>query len=306
MHPVLVSLKTAYHVLISPDSDIAHNTHWNIHLLYLTLEDQESAQKALESYIDKYPNEEMRVMEAFDKLSVFAVKQNDWGMALYYADKILEVNPDRFTLVLTKAMALLHLGQKESGKKLLERILNEDEGSVQYNLAMMEMDNLRTGKYNKSSEKDAKEQTGEHAEKASRNITDLEKPQLSEKSTPTPADKQQVSASDPLQIGQYKLTIERMKQLIQGVQMFYLEEMRLPKTLGELLEAGFVKPEFMRDVWGREFHIRTDPANENCWIASGGSDDRFLGFEQKGTYSHLSGQDIIACNLRFVFAPDFE
>ncbi|MBU4494294.1 MAG: type II secretion system protein GspG, partial [Acidobacteria bacterium] len=282
----------------APDTGITQMAHWNLHTLYMTVEDQSSAERGLESYIDKYPDDGERHHEAFDKLSVFAQERDDWGAALYYAEKILENTPDRYALVLTKARALLHLGDREGGQKLLERIIAEDEGSVQFNLAMMEMDDLLAGKFDEPVQEESKEdlpksETGQ--------MTTGEKPP--EKIDLIPPEK--ITANDPLMVEYYMQTMERMKQLTQGVQVFYLEKMKHPSSLQELLEEGFAREEHMQDAWGREFFFKADPGNETCWIASSGSDGRFEGFDQKGTYSKLIGQDIIAFDIDFVYAPDF-
>ena len=136
-------LEHAREILIkAPDADVAQMAHWNIHSLFLMQENNEEAGKALESYVYKYPDDEFRVYEAYDKLCVFATDVDDWGQGLYYSDKILENDPTRYPLVLTKARALIRLGEKAAGKALLERIIEEAEGTVQYQLAVMELDEL--------------------------------------------------------------------------------------------------------------------------------------------------------------------
>jgi len=289
-------------LLMAPKTTAAQMVHWNIHIMYMTIDDRDSAEKALESYIDKYPDDKMRQEEAFDKLAVFAGEREDWGEVLYYADKILENTPDRYALVLTKARALLYLGDKEEGKKLLERILAEDEGSVQFNLAMMEMDDLLAGKYDKSVQQESKEDLPE-SDLGQRVL--VKKPAAKE-TVEQKVDSEKIISNDPLLVEYYNQTMQRMKQLTMGVQVFYLDNMKLPSSLQELLEEGYAKEEHMRDAWGRPFHFKADPGGESCWIASAGSDGRFEGFDQKGYYSVLQGKDIIAYDTDFVFAPDFK
>ncbi|MFC2158735.1 hypothetical protein ACFLT9_12945, partial [Acidobacteriota bacterium] len=108
-------------LLKAPDVGVVQMAHWNIHTIFLMNEDNIEATKALESYVYKYPDDEFQINEAYDKLCVFATDEEDWGRALYYADKILENDPDRYPLVLTKAQALIRLGEKAAGKALLER-----------------------------------------------------------------------------------------------------------------------------------------------------------------------------------------
>jgi len=126
-------------LLRAPMTISAQMAHWNIHTLFLTQEDEDSAGKALESYLAKYPDDAGRAPEAWDKLSVFAVHKEDWGSALYYADKILEKNPDRYPLMLTKARALIKLGAARDGEALLKQIIRDAPDSVQSNLAEDEL-----------------------------------------------------------------------------------------------------------------------------------------------------------------------
>jgi|GEM_PF-2715003 len=133
-------------LLKAPNVEGIQMVHWNMYTLFLLQEDDQEAGKSLESYLYKYPDDEFHVYEAYDKLSVFAMDVGDWGRALYYADKILENDPERYPLIFTKARALIRLGEKAEGKALLERIIKEDEGTVQYNLALMELDELIAAK----------------------------------------------------------------------------------------------------------------------------------------------------------------
>ena len=129
-------------LLKAPDTGIAQMAHWNIHTHFLMNEDRASAAAALESYLAKYPGDDFHAREAYDKLTVFAQDIDDWGLSLYYADKVLESDPGNYALLLTKARALIRLGEKAAGQALLERIIREAEGTVQYNLAMTDLDEL--------------------------------------------------------------------------------------------------------------------------------------------------------------------
>lgn len=126
-------------LLTAPDARAAQMSHWNIHTIFMTLEDEESARNALESYVAKYPNDEGRTLEAWDKLSVFAVRRQDWGAALYYADEILGKNPDRYPLLLTKARALVKLGAAREGETLFKKIIQDSPDSVEASLAGNEL-----------------------------------------------------------------------------------------------------------------------------------------------------------------------
>lgn len=287
-------------LLKAPLTPAAQMAHWNIHTMYMTIDDDASAAKALESYIDKYPDDEWRHFEAFDKLSIFAEDRGDWGAVLFYSEKLLAEDPERYAIVLNKARALLHLGEKAEGKKLLERIIAEDEGSIQYNLAMMEMDDLLAGKYDTPSEQAPGKDTAESEKVKTVSGENPSKKIALEKNLPP----EKMTANDPLLIENYRQTMDRMKQLTMGVEVFYLDKMKLPSSLQELLEGGFSREKDMVDAWGREFLFKADADNETCWIASAGSDGRFEGFDQKGSYLLLKGKDIIAYNNDFIFAPE--
>jgi hypothetical protein len=63
-------------------------------------------------------------------------------------------------------------------------------------------------------------------------------------------------------------------------------------------------PKFQEAVaWGNKLIVLIDPKNNTYRIASAGSDGRFLGFDQKGEYSELAGQDIIFADGTPVFVP---
>lgn len=47
------------------------------------------------------------------------------------------------------------------------------------------------------------------------------------------------------------------------------------------------------DAWGKRFHYMVETQNNTFWLASGGSYGKFRGFDQKGAYVELNGQDII-------------
>ncbi|MCK4817857.1 tetratricopeptide repeat protein, partial [bacterium] len=127
------------------NTKFAQMAHWKILPYYrglLDKEDHDAAQATLESYLYKYDANEFLKREAYDKLSMFAAEKKDWGLALFYCDKYLELKPNHYPVLLNKARALIKLGAKAEGKKLLEKIVAESPGTVQYNLAQMELDNL--------------------------------------------------------------------------------------------------------------------------------------------------------------------
>ncbi|MCP5047986.1 MAG: hypothetical protein GY940_12490 [bacterium] len=78
-------------------------------------------------------------------------------------------------------------------------------------------------------------------------------------------------------------------------------------TITELkatLEPFHIKGLPVKDPWGNDFVYKYGD-KENYFVGSAGSDGKFDGFEQKGSYSvgNLTGQDIIFSNGDFVYAP---
>ena len=205
-----------------------------------------------------------------------------------YADKILENDPERYPLILTKAQALIRLGEQPAGKALLERIIEEDEGSVQYNLALMELDELLAAKDRKEPAIDPEE------EEKTKGEEDGGKQDL-----PPVA-----SVQDPLLVEQYIKTLNSIRYAVTAIQVYELDDMKLPGKLVDLVPE-FIAEEQLMDAWGNPFHYKIDTRNNTFWLASGGSDGRFQGFDQKGTFFDLDGQDIISYDNDLVFQPDF-
>lgn len=277
-------------LLKAPDAEVVQIAHWNIHTLFLIQEDNQEAGKALESYVYKYPEDKYRIYEAYDKLCVFATDAEDWGLALYYADKILENDPERYPLIFTKARALIRLGDKAAGKALLERIIQEAEGTVQYNLALMELDEL-------TAEKDSKEPTLDPEGKEK-----LEGGEEGGKQS-IPVQRKE-GVQDPLLVEKYRKTLNKLNYAGRAIESYLLYEMKLPGKLADLVPTFIEEAQFM-DAWGNRFHYKVDTQNNTFWLASGGSDGQFQGFDQKGAYVELNGQDIISYKNDFVFQPEF-
>ncbi|MCK5793217.1 MAG: tetratricopeptide repeat protein [Anaerolineales bacterium] len=275
-------------LLKAPDTEVVQMAHWNIFTLFLMQEYHKEAGKALESYLYKYPDDEFQVFQAYDNLSIFAMDEEDWGRALYYADKILENDPERYPLILTKARALIGLGEKARGKALLERIIKEAEGTIQYNLAMMELDELNAAKESNEPPIDPEEEAKGGGREDAR------------KQDLPPVD----SVQDPLLVEKYRKTMDGLRSVTYSIQVYQMDEMKLPEQLADLAPA-FSKEEQLMDAWGKPFHYKIDTRNNTFWLASGGSDGQFQGFDQKGTFVELDGEDIISYDTDFVFQPDF-
>ena len=276
-------------LLKAPDAEVVQMAHWNIHGLFLIQEDDQEAGKALESYVYKYPDDEFRVYEAYDKLSVFAGRAEDWGRVLYYADKLLEKDPARYPLILTKARALIRLGEKAEGKALLERIIEEAEGTIQYNLALMDPNELIAAKDRTESAIDPEKEEKTNGEEGG-----------GKQDLPPVA-----SVQDPRLVEKYIKTMNSIKYAAKAIYIYKLDEMKLPGKLSDLVPE-FIAEEKLMDAWGNPFHYKIGTHfGETFWLASGGSDGRFQGFDQEGTFVELDGQDIISRGGGFVFEPEF-
>ncbi len=130
----------------APDTMYAKMAHWEIHRYFLGLlsekEDYTAASKALETFIAKYQVDELRLREAYDKLSSFASRMNKPARSLYYSEKYLQLNPDNYALLYAKAKALYDLGQTQHARKIFLRIVDERPNSVQGNLSMDMLDKM--------------------------------------------------------------------------------------------------------------------------------------------------------------------
>ncbi len=60
----------------------------------------------------------------------------------------------------------------------------------------------------------------------------------------------------------------------------------------------------LEDAWGNYLYYEAD--GKNYRIGSAGSDGKFLGFEQKGSYTEMEGKDIILSDDRFIYFPQFK
>jgi hypothetical protein len=129
----------------APATTSAQIAHWNIHSYLLLKNDRAGARDALETYLAKYQASDSQKKEAYDKLAMIATKAEDWGAALYYAEKYLGLDPSSWALMLTKARGLIKSGARGDGEKLLNKIITEAPGSVQATLAQDDLNKLRAG-----------------------------------------------------------------------------------------------------------------------------------------------------------------
>jgi len=82
------------------------------------------------------------------------------------------------------------------------------------------------------------------------------------------------------------------------------------KELSKILQPFYIKTLPLTDAWENELLYKVDPGNpRKYWIASPGSDGKFEGFDQKGTWKFTGGekgQDIVLVNGDFTYKPDLE
>jgi hypothetical protein len=64
----------------------------------------------------------------------------------------------------------------------------------------------------------------------------------------------------------------------------------------------YIKKLLLEDAWGNYLYYKEN--GTDYWLGSAGSDGKFTGFEQKGIYTELEGNDVIFSNGRFVYAPN--
>ena len=128
----------------APASPQARMAHWNIPAYFLMIDKREDAQAALESYLAKYNVPESQKLDAYDKLAVIAQKKDDWGLALYYADRYLALSPSSPSMRLVMVRGLIKQGDTAEGEKLLQRIIAEAPGTDQAVLAQRDLNALRS------------------------------------------------------------------------------------------------------------------------------------------------------------------
>lgn len=82
------------------------------------------------------------------------------------------------------------------------------------------------------------------------------------------------------------------------------------KELSKILQPFYIKTLPLTDAWENELLYKVDPKNpKNYWIGSPGSDGKFEGFDQEGTWKFEEGekgQDIILTNGDFTYMPNLE
>ncbi len=82
------------------------------------------------------------------------------------------------------------------------------------------------------------------------------------------------------------------------------------EELCKILQPVYIKTLPGTDAWENELLYKVDPGEPGkYWVASPGSDGKFEGFDQKGTWKFEEGekgQDIVLANGDFTYKPDLE
>jgi hypothetical protein len=116
------------------------------------------------------------------------------------------------------------------------------------------------------------------------------------------------------QKGKQKATMGDMKLLSTAIEMYILEkgfppQGNSPEEIRALLEPTYLKQMPLKDAWGNGYHYRTliQDGKQVYYIASGGKDGIFEGFEQNIFYPVTGvsdfNRDIILKNGAFTCGP---
>jgi flagellar basal body-associated protein FliL len=108
-----------------------------------------------------------------------------------------------------------------------------------------------------------------------------------------------------------KTTMGDMKTIGLVVSNYSEDLKHAPKAETIKAFAGITQPFYIKtcpleDGWGNRLLYKFDKKNPmNYWVASAGSDEKFDGFDQKGTWdpNNDKGQDIVFFNGKFVYGP---
>lgn len=117
-------------------------------------------------------------------------------------------------------------------------------------------------------------------------------------------------ASVMLGKGKIKATMGDMKTMGAAIEDYMTDMYEAPQVdsvqgLKEKLQPFYIKTLPLKDAWGNEFYYYhgTGENKDTYAIGSAGSDGKFEGFDQKGTYTDYKGKDIIFSNGMFTFYP---
>jgi hypothetical protein len=115
--------------------------------------------------------------------------------------------------------------------------------------------------------------------------------------------------------GKLKATMSDMHMVGRALKHYIDRYHRAPqadsiKELSTILQPVYIKTLPGTDAWENELLYKVDPGEPGkYWVASSGSDGKFEGFDQKGTWKFEEGekgQDIVLANGDFTYKPDLE
>lgn len=111
-----------------------------------------------------------------------------------------------------------------------------------------------------------------------------------------------------------KITIRDMIVMGKAIKAFIADKGYAPKVteLDQLITYEDFIPKYIKDekslhledAWGNYLYYEADGSNYR--IGSAGSDGKFEGFAQKGSYTEMEGKDVILSNDRFIYFPRFK
>jgi len=115
--------------------------------------------------------------------------------------------------------------------------------------------------------------------------------------------------------GRLKTTMKAMYTIGLALKNYIEDYSKAPqvdsiKKLSILLQPFYIKTLPLADAWENEFLYKVAPGNPaKYWIGSRGSDGKFQGFDQTGTWEFKTGekgQDIVLSNGNFTYKPDLK
>jgi hypothetical protein len=108
---------------------------------------------------------------------------------------------------------------------------------------------------------------------------------------------------------QYREACQILSKVQIAIDVYYTDEMKYPQVDSfdklTMLVPRYLKELPKKDPWGNPFLIKFGKKynSDTYWIASGGSDGKFEGWEQDGKYTDLKGKDIIYSMSGMVYGP---
>jgi ketosteroid isomerase-like protein len=115
--------------------------------------------------------------------------------------------------------------------------------------------------------------------------------------------------------GKLRATMSDMHTVGRALKHYIDDYHRAPQTdsikkLSIILQPFYIKTLPLTDAWENELLYKVDPGDPGkYWVGSPGSDGKFEGFDQEGTWkleASEKGQDIVLANGNFTYKPDLE